>query len=247
MMKRLLNLMLFLLLGCTGLGILAISPGMTVNAASETPAVKAADPTETIAQGTFGTCRYTVDQDGRMTIAPEEGQSGTLGKSNKNPWNNFNQGQWTFPDWVAKVTSIYIAPGVAGNYNSSNLFRGFSNVKSIDLSNFDATFVIYMSSMFEDCSKLTEIKLSSTFKNDLKTDTSALFKNCESLKSLDLSSLDTSKVTDMREMFRGCASLTELNLAHFNTEKVTDMTSMFSNCKNLQEINLDSFNTKGSS
>jgi len=42
-----------------------------------------------------------------------------------------------------------------------------------------------------------------------------MFRFCESLTALDLSSFDTSKVTDMREMFEGCESLTDLEPVEF--------------------------------
>ena len=54
-----------------------------------------------------------------------------------------------------------------------------------------------------------------------------MFSGCSSLKSLNLSSLNTEKVTDMSGMFAGSA-LTTLDLTSFNTANVTDMSEMFS-------------------
>ena len=54
-----------------------------------------------------------------------------------------------------------------------------------------------------------------------------LFDGCISLESLDLSSFDTGNVTTMRSMFGGCQSLKSINFSGFNTKKVTDMMSMF--------------------
>lgn len=270
MMKRLLSLMLFLLLGCTGLGILAISPGMTVNAASETPAIKAADPTEPIAQGTFGTCRYTVDQDGRMTIAPEEANSGMLGPASDNPWHKIENGAWTFPSWVSQVTTIQVAPGVRANSSSYNLFLGFKNVKTINLNNLDMRSVQDMSSMFEDCSNLEGVKFPITFQSNSATDMGFLFKNCTSLETADLSDLGSASLTDIRGMFEGCENLKAINWGQFDTSKVTSMSllffgcraltnldlsplktgevkemyAMFDGCKNVQTINFDGFNTE---
>ena len=97
--------------------------------------------------------------------------------------------------------------------------------------------------------------------------TSMWFMNMHNLTSLDLSRLNTSKVTDMSAMFSG-VGLTEINLINFDTSQVTDMNSMFSDnlltsldlssfdtsnvttmeymfnrCENLSAINLKSFNT----
>ena len=71
----------------------------------------------------------------------------------------------------------------------------------------------------------------------------AMFYNCSSLTSLDLSNFNTANVTDMSHMFNGCSSLTSLNLSNFNTTNVMDMASMFANCNSLTTLNLSNFNT----
>lgn len=62
-----------------------------------------------------------------------------------------------------------------------------------------------------------------------------------SLTALDVSSFDTSAVTDMTDMFNGCTSLTSLDLSNFNTSAVTDMKRMFINCTNLTSLDVSSF------
>ena len=44
----------------------------------------------------------------------------------------------------------------------------------------------------------------------------SMFERCSELKILNLSSFDTSKVEYMRRMFFGCSSLQEINLSSFN-------------------------------
>jgi surface protein len=68
-----------------------------------------------------------------------------------------------------------------------------------------------------------------------------MFKNCQSLTSLDVSSFDTSKVTNMYDMFYNCSALTSLDVSLFNTSNVTSMNYMFHNCKSLTSLNLSSF------
>ena len=72
---------------------------------------------------------------------------------------------------------------------------------------------------------------------------SEMFENCSSLTSLDLSSLNTSSVTNMGFMFSGCISLTSLDLSHFNTGNVTNMYDMFAGCSSLTTLDINSFNT----
>ena len=63
-----------------------------------------------------------------------------------------------------------------------------------------------------------------------------MFKGCSSLISLDLSTFNTSSVTDMRWMFSGCSDLTSLDLYTFNTSSVTSMGCMFDGCSKLKEV-----------
>jgi len=78
---------------------------------------------------------------------------------------------------------------------------------------------------------------------DTLTNVSYMFRDCSSLKELNLSSFNTKNVTDMSFMFSLCSSLKELNLSSFNTNNVTNMSYMFSLCSSLKELNLSSFNT----
>ena len=55
----------------------------------------------------------------------------------------------------------------------------------------------------------------------------AMFYNCSSLTTLDLSKFNTNNVTHMGNMFRNCSSLTSLDLSKFNTNNVTNMDDMF--------------------
>ena len=70
-----------------------------------------------------------------------------------------------------------------------------------------------------------------------------MFRYCTNLTNLDLSVLDTSKVTDMARMFENCTSLTTIYLNQFNTSQVTTMYSMFSGCRSLTTLDLSSFDT----
>ena len=67
---------------------------------------------------------------------------------------------------------------------------------------------------------------------------SHMFRGCESLKSIDLSSFNTNNVINMSGMFFGCESLKSIDLSSFNTNNVTNMSSMFSGCKYLKKENI---------
>ena len=122
------------------------------------------------------------------------------------------------------------------------MFDGCSSLTELELSSFDTSKVTDMYGMFDGCSSLTELELSS-FNTSRVTDMRGMFEDCSSLTDLGLSSFDTSSVTDMRSMFSGCSSLTELTLSSFDTASVTRMDSMFSGCSSLTELELSSFDT----
>ena len=74
-----------------------------------------------------------------------------------------------------------------------------------------------------------EIKVKFKFKK-LLTSTAYMFKECSSLKSIDLSSFNTINVNNMSSMFRECSSLQSINLSSFNTNNVKDMSNMYEFC-----------------
>ena len=61
-----------------------------------------------------------------------------------------------------------------------------------------------------------------------------MFKDCKSLKKLDLLSFNMSKVTDTRNMFKGCTELvTILSNSDWSSLSITQSTDMFTGCTKL--------------
>ena len=133
--------------------------------------------------------------------------------------------------------------GVVANPDSSTLFSQFINVKTIDLSNLDASHVTDMNYMFDGNSNLENINFGNNFDTSKVTDMHSMFNWCTSLTNLNLSVFNTSNVANMNNMFNHCTSLANLNISTFNTSKVTDMNSMFNECNSLVNLDLSSFNT----
>ena len=98
--------------------------------------------------------------------------------------------------------------------------------------------IISMRYMFEESQSIT-LDLSS-FDTSNVTDMSGMFYNSKAT-TLDLSSFDTSNVTDMSGMFSNSKAVT-LNLSSFDTSNATDMSAMFYNSK-ATSLNLSSFDT----
>ena len=96
--------------------------------------------------------------------------------------------------------------------------------------------------MFGGLSKVKSIDMSS-FDTSCVTNMSCMFSSCHELTTLNLSSFDTAQVTCMSGMFASCESIKELDLSGFDMSNVTDMNSMFWRCRNLKELDLSGFNT----
>ena len=96
--------------------------------------------------------------------------------------------------------------------------------------------------MFRDCSSLRSLDLSGLDASGA-TNMSYMFEGCSSLKSLDLSGLDTSSVKSMSSMFKGCSSLRSLDLSGLDTSDATDMSFMFYGCSSLSSLDLSGLDT----
>ncbi len=100
--------------------------------------------------------------------------------------------------------------------------------------------IVDMTSMFMS-SKATSIDLSS-FDTSNVTNMRAMFSYISDVESLDLSGFDTSNVTDMHNMFDTCYAKTIIFGDNFDTSKVTSMSSMFDGSL-AENLNLSSFDT----
>ena len=128
-------------------------------------------------------------------------------------------------------------------YSASNLFAGtgFKNLK-ISGEITGASSLASMSGMFGDCHSLITVDLTGLNTSKV-TDMSTMFRLCESLTSVNLRGINTSSVTNMSSMFFGCGSITSVDLTGLNTSKVTRMPSMFQVCESLEYVNMGGLDT----
>ena len=151
-----------------------------------------------------------------------------------------------FKEYDTQVTKAVIDPSMKDAHLSSTfkMFYGGYDQKSYKLSNMTEIVgmenlvtdeVWSMSCMFQFCTKLTTIDLSS-FNTDNVTDMWGMFYLCYGLTSLDVSKFNTENVYDMGYMFSNCDALTSLDLSNFNIASVTNMESMFAYNSSLTTI-----------
>ena len=137
---------------------------------------------------------------------------------------------------------------------SLNYYRndGNNNIKSLDVANWDTSYVTDMSRMFDGCAYLTSIDVSKWNTSNV-TNMSNMFTGCKELTNIDVSGFDTSNVTDMTYMFGSILDLyggpynylefNNINLNNINTSNVTNMSYMFCGCKELTNIDVSGFDT----
>ena len=116
----------------------------------------------------------------------------------------------------------------------NNLANG--NIKHIV---FDKSFSTYtpttLYSFFGRLTRLETITGLEYLNKENVTNMSAMFFNCSSLTSLDVTHFNTAKVTDMGYMFYNCSSLTTIYASSkFVTPQVSRSLNMFYNCKKLK-------------
>ena len=128
--------------------------------------------------------------------------------------------------------------------NMAWMFKGCSNLKSLDVSKFNTAKVKDMSYMFTHCWGLESLDVSRlNTENVTNMENMFLFCSNSKLTSLDVSNFNTEKVTNMSCMFRGNSNLTSLDLSNFNTQDVKDMSYMLMDCRGLTSLDLSGFNT----
>ncbi len=137
------------------------------------------------------------------------------------------------------VTAVYTDIENTGASKESvpwNEMRKYIKVVEVADSGVDPVSTAYW---FSDCIYLTSLNISKLNTSKL-TNMSSMFSGLNtgaSLYSIDLSGLNTSTVTDMSSLFAGSTSLRSITgLSTWDTSNVTNMNSMFSECRMLTSV-----------
>ena len=121
-------------------------------------------------------------------------------------------------------------------------YKYSQNNKVIDVSDLDTSKCTDISYLFNEMTKLEEIKGFNTLNLSNVRDMRCMCSDCQSLKELNLSGLDLSNVIYIACMYGGCYSLKELNLSGLDLYNVEDMSNMCSHCYSLKTLNLSGLN-----
>lgn len=120
----------------------------------------------------------------------------------------------------------------------------FSGCKNIENINLDGTHMPNVVSLAHFCgqnggNKNEKLKTFSWKDSQIKNAKCfrAMFQACPVLENVDITSFDTSKVTEYGWMFFGNFNIKSINLGNFDMSKAQEATNMFFDCNNLVEIN----------
>ncbi len=157
-------------------------------------------------------------------------------------------------NWATRDTNTYTKVTVVDYIKPTSLdywFKDFRNVTIFDLSNLDTSDTESMAYMFYDANKPTVYDLRHFNTPKLK-DTSYMFSKCWNLKTVYLSSFNTSNVINMTSMFDMTSSTGQTSSLvtiyasdSFVIAEETTTTKMFTKCINLIGGNGTSFADKG--
>ncbi len=180
-------------------------------------------------------------------------------------WNLSSLGENTLKFGGLKANITFGKNFGTGATDMSSMFEEYQGT-TLDLSTFDTSSVIDMSSMFSGGYRGVVVNATITFPQGFGSETTNMSQMFSGYKgaTLDLSNFDTSSVTNMRSMFSnssanitfpqgfgtGATNMsqmfseyqgTTLDLSTFDTSSVTDMSQMFYECRNLTTLDLSSF------
>ena len=91
---------------------------------------------------------------------------------------------------------------------------------------------------FSGMSNLTTVTGIENLKTDDVVYMTGMFDGCSGLLSLDLSSFNTAKVKQMNNMFRGCSQLTGLDVSNVTFNEEVQSNQFLNGCSNLQELTI---------
>lgn len=111
-------------------------------------------------------------------------------------------------------------------------------IQTMDMSRFDTSNVTDMSSMFNGCHYLNDIRL---FRNTSNvTDFSRMFEDCWYIQTIPgVSTFDTSSATALFYMFANCRDLRGVSINRWDVSNVTNFQGIFFHCQSMADVLLD--------
>ncbi|MFC6176273.1 BspA family leucine-rich repeat surface protein [Companilactobacillus huachuanensis] len=180
--------------------------------------------------------------DSTNSVTPPSGMDGTV----------VHQGvDGTSPYFITDKGTLYFTDGTLDSSTTKKIGDTYLNITAIDTSlaspnsvyaPVDSSYLFAGNVNNTNWSGMKSMNLSNLNTSKV-TNMSHMLSILTGLTSIDVSNFDTSNVTDMSYMFDASPHISSLNLNNFDTSKVTNMSYMFNDLINLKELHLASFDT----
>lgn len=179
--------------------------------------------TETSVAADGTTTKKTTDSEGKteITVTDKDGNEKEIININEILLNNLQ----------AASTATTFKPSATAPAEGTETFTIVEDVNAVAW--LDGTTIYYYAKGYTDSGKGIPLGLGAA----------GMFKECSSLKSIDMTGFDTSECTDMELMFNRCSELILVDLSKMDTSNVTNMHAMFNLCEKLESIDVSKFDT----
>ncbi len=126
----------------------------------------------------------------------------------------------------------------------SNMFSGCTGLQAVNIDG-ETGELTAASGMFNGCTSLTSVGLAN-IKSGNVTNFENMFYGCSSLVTADVA-FDTSSSQSFKNMFNGCGNIKSLNLSSWNTSQLTDggLGGTFSGCTSLATLDMSGWDMTG--
>ena len=129
--------------------------------------------------------------------------------------------------------------------DASEMFENCSNLKSISLSSFTAPNLQLMPSLFEGCKSIQEIDLSAIGNNCVKSMKRA-FRDCDSLRTISFGNFKSNKRISLWGAFLNDVSLRTISMSSLSSQPIDDISYAFKNCPSLEYVDISGIKTDDS-
>ena len=206
---------------------------------------------ETVSGG-FGEAYRSLIGDERFIISVKTDNAGTSTSTQFTlPWTGTYDVDWgdgTVEEGVSgSQTHTYASAGTYDVAITAATGRiafndGGDKAKLVDIKNWGDVAWTSMNTAFWGCENTI---VSAEDALVLPADCANMLRGCSSLITLDVSSWDTSSVTNMYFMFGFCSDLTTLDVSEWDTSSFTNTSAMFYLCSSLTTLDVSNWDTSG--
>ncbi len=131
--------------------------------------------------------------------------------------------------------------GTQSDFSFAHAFWSCSNLRNLDVSQWNMNNVINLESTFSGCGALENFN-AINWNTSHVLNLSNIFSYCYSLTNIDISNWDVRNVYTANDMFYFCSQISTLNLPNWNFCHLSYLTGMFHGCSALTSLNLSNWN-----